>query len=102
MNGSILVPTLFTLLGSVVLLAHMLWLGATGDSRAPELPSEERKRHYVWGLFYVNPADPRGWVPKTLGVGVTVNFRTKTQVYVFVLLLVLTLAGSLWMTSLAL
>lgn len=30
--------------------------------------------HYRWGIFYVNPDDPRLWVEKHCGVGMTLNY----------------------------
>lgn len=77
----------------VLLLLHLLWVGALGQS-GPELSKEEMKRHLVWKAFYVNPADPRGWVPKTYGFGWTVNFRTMNHVYTFVALIVATVVSS--------
>ncbi|HJV48108.1 MAG TPA: DUF5808 domain-containing protein [Geothrix sp.] len=39
-----------------------------------EGPLDDPDRLYRWGLFYVNPADPRIWVPKRFGIGWTLNF----------------------------
>lgn len=53
-------------------------------------PSDEKvTEHLLWGVFYVNPRDPRGWVPKTSGLGVTPNFRTRRAAIVFLVLVVL-------------
>jgi len=30
--------------------------------------------NYRWGVFYVNPKDPRLWVEKSCGVGMTLNY----------------------------
>jgi uncharacterized membrane protein len=30
--------------------------------------------NYRWGVFYVNPEDPRLWVEKSCGVGITLNY----------------------------
>ncbi len=30
--------------------------------------------NYRWGVFYVNPQDPRLWVEKSCGVGMTLNY----------------------------
>ena len=43
---------------------------------------------YRWGLFYVNAADPKIWVPKRLGLGWTLNFAHGLS---WVVLLLLTL-----------
>jgi len=60
-----------------------------GDESQPD--REEMKKYIVWKSFYVNPDDPRGWVPKTSGVGMTVNFRTKSRALTFAAMV----AGSL-------
>ena len=44
-------------------------------------------RHYRWGLFYVNPDDPRIWVPKQLGLGWTLNFAHRSSWLIMGLLL---------------
>ena len=79
---------------SLTLVGWMLKLGATRGS-APSgwtPPSvEEMKTHMLWGLFYVHPGDPRGWVPKTSGLGYTVNFRTERKAKIFACLIVATL-----------
>lgn len=93
-----LAPTLMTMVPVVVLLTHMVWLGASGDDNAPELPREERKRHLMWGMFYMNPDDPRGWVDKTWGYGRTVNMRSPGHVYLFSAMIVTCLVGAVWMT----
>jgi len=33
--------------------------------------------HWIWGMFYYNPKDPRVWVDKRLGIGTTTNIATK-------------------------
>lgn len=90
--------TILTVGATTLLLAHIFWLGAQGDNSAPQLSKEERKQHTIWGMFYLNPNDPRGWVPKTWGYGWTVNMRSNRHVAIFVSLITLTLLGSLWMT----
>ena len=81
----------------VLLIFHMLWLGSLGNP-GPELSKAEMKRHIVWRSFYLNPDDPRAWVPKTWGYGWTVNFRTMTQVYVFATLIAITLGSAVMMS----
>lgn len=94
----LIVWTALALLGSLALLAHLLWLGFRGDNTAPLLPAAVRREHHVWYAFYVNPNDPRGIVPKTLGLGWTVNFRTMRQVWILLVLLALTLGASIALT----
>ena len=85
-----MLPMLFTigiLAATGAMLAHMFWLGQqtlpAGTGIVPETP-EAARQHLVWGAFYVNPDDPRGWLPKPIGLGSTVNFRTVRQVALFV------------------
>ena len=44
-------------------------------------------QYYRWGLFYVNPDDPRIWVPKPVGVGWTLNFSRGLSWVIMVLFL---------------
>lgn len=48
------------------------------------------RRHLRWGIFCLNPADPRGFVPKSLGW--TVNYRHPGWVYLQLFMLALSLA----------
>lgn len=52
------------LLGTILMVRSMKRLFPEGLST----------QHYRWGLFYVNPEDPRLWVPKRMGLGWTLNF----------------------------
>lgn len=69
------------------------WLAARAPGGDP-LPPEEMRRHVVWRSFYVNPDDPRGWVPKLSGTGWTVNFRSRANATVFGVFLGMTLVGA--------
>jgi uncharacterized membrane protein len=42
---------------------------------------------YRWGLFYVNPEDPRLWVEKRLGIGWTLNYARPAAWWMTLLLL---------------
>jgi len=102
-----MIYTACTLLSVGAVLAHMLRVGGTGgaperspDGSTPPLPDrQEMRRHLMWRSFYVNPADPRGWVPKTWGFGWTVNFRTRRNVHAFVALIVCTLANAVGLVA---
>lgn len=88
--------TLFILSGvqTVAVLIYMFRVAGSGKTIGTddEIPDrEEMKKYIIWKSFYMNPNDPRGWVPKTTGVGMTVNFRSWGQVKVFAALV----AGSL-------
>ena len=85
-------------MGKVMKVAMEKVAGRRGDARAPALEPEDMRRHILWRSFYVNPDDPRGWVPKVSGPGWTVNFRTRGQVVLFVGLIVLSLAGAVLLT----
>jgi len=42
--------------------------------------------HYRWGTFYVNPEDPRLWVPKRIGIGSTLNYARPAAFWITALL----------------
>lgn len=46
-------------------------LRATPPESGPQSPDDDRL--WVWGMFYLNHDDPRMWVPKRNGLGLTVN-----------------------------
>ena len=81
-----------TFLGAFALVVFTVMVANQGkpdDESKKTIPTnEEMKNHIMWKMFYVNPNDPRGWVPKA-GHGSAPNFRTRKQVWVFVLLLTL-------------
>jgi uncharacterized membrane protein len=52
-----------------------------------DLPETDDQEHYHWGLFYVNAADPRLWVPKRLGLGWTLNFAHGISWFILALLI---------------
>ncbi|MEZ4872349.1 MAG: hypothetical protein R2827_08915 [Bdellovibrionales bacterium] len=92
----------FILLNTALLVGYIIWLGQKAESnRRPSDGYEHQNnptdwgRHTFLGLFYVNPDDPRGWIPrKNPAMGVTVNFRTKKNVYIFLALLDLVVIGT--------
>jgi uncharacterized membrane protein len=98
---SLVFPSLIaSIVFPLLLVLHILCVGSLGRS-GPALSKQEMKRHLVWRAFYVNPADPRGWVPKTHGSGWTVNFRSMNHVYTIVALITAVLVSSGIMTSCA-
>ena len=80
----ILLPILLLLLAG-----HLFWVSRPRkDLKDKPIPSDEEvTKHIVWMFFYCNPDDPRGWVGKTHGPGITPNFRTKDNVLVFISLI---------------
>lgn len=80
---------------AVASAGYMVYVGTHGSPDGDPIPTEdESRRHVMWGMFYVNPADPRGWLRKPTGVGYTVNFRTVANVRVFVALIVCALVSA--------
>ncbi len=73
----------------VLLLIFLIWTGRQkGPPSGQEPKGSDMNPFLVWGLFYLNPDDPRGWLPKrNPALGLTVNFRTRMRVYLFVALL---------------
>lgn len=74
----------------LLLAGHLAWLSKPRkDMKESPVPSDEEvKKHIVWMFFYCNPDDPRGWVGKTHGPGITPNFRTKDNILIFISLIV--------------
>lgn len=54
--------------------------------RAP-LPEGQSEDSWKWGIFYVNPQDPRIWLPKRVGIGWTLNFGRPAGWFMLLLLL---------------
>jgi len=91
MAGVLLVP----LRGSAALFAGLAGLGVClvlgivfmvrdAWQSLARLPESE---HYRGGVFYVNPRDPRLWVPKRIGVGWTLNYARPAAIWVTLLML---------------
>lgn len=76
----ILLPILLFLLAG-----HLFWVTRPPKAlKDKPIPSDEEvSKNIVWMFFYCNPDDPRGWVGKTHGPGITPNFRTKDNILVF-------------------
>jgi uncharacterized membrane protein len=79
--------------------AQIFWLHRKGTSKQYAQSVEEMREHILWKLFYINPDDPRAWVPKTWGPGTTINFRTRGQAYLFAFLILGTLATAIDLTT---
>lgn len=105
MQALVLMLGMLTGGSALALVAMMLRLGTATqmpryESEAPT-PSEMRQ-HILWHSFYVNPDDPRGWVPKTSGYGWTVNFRTRRNAAIFATLIAVCLTSAVAMAVAAL
>jgi len=84
------------------LVIMMLRLGATetsGRNTSGHPSPTEMRRFVLWRSFYVNPDDPRGWVPKMTGYGWTVNFRTRRNAALFAALIALCAASAAALTT---
>ena len=99
---TLMLLTVLCLAASLAMLVHLMWLGGQGRDTIAPLNNDEMRRHLLWHMFYVNPADPRGWVPKIWGIGWTVNFRERRHVMVFSTLLLVTLGSAIALSALAL
>jgi uncharacterized membrane protein len=55
-------------------------------------PGEMGDKNWKWGVFYVNPDDPKVWVPKRYGVGYTLNFGNPWSWMALALILVAVVA----------
>jgi uncharacterized membrane protein len=85
----------------IAIMVSMLRLGRHQSNYSPTgvYPDKEQmKDHVLWHSFYINPNDPRGWVPKAYGYGWTINFRTKNRAYFFGVQVLLQLALALLLT----
>ena len=94
--------TILTLLLAFAVVAWMLILGRGSEAPAPSFTPPDKSEmsdHLVWKLFYANPEDPRGWVPKVSGFGYTVNFRTPGKAKAFAILIAATLLSALAQTG---
>ena len=89
-----LVSLVLLLAGTAIAMLWPTWLAARAPGGGEALPREEMRRHVVWRSFYVNPDDPRGWVPKLSGTGWTVNFRTRANAAIFAAALMVALVGA--------
>lgn len=80
----------------VALLALTFWIGAKGEKQlelGSGFPEGKDMVPFMYlGMFYINPSDPRGWLPKSNpGFGWTINFRNRGYANLFIVLLVSTL-----------
>lgn len=77
-------------------VAFMLYCARQRGGEPGYVPTEaEVRSHIRWRSFYVNPRDPRAWIPKTWGGGITVNFRTPARAAIFAaLILISTLSAA--------
>ncbi len=80
-------PVLAAFLGLLVLAIVLM------ARTAKRVLPEAHRAHSKWGLFYVNPEDPRLMVPKLLGAGWTFNYARPAAWWLTALLLLLPLAA---------
>lgn len=96
MAACLLIPFwgLKVLFGSVaVLFACMATAVYYSIREAKELlagmPGYEK---YRWGVFYVNPEDPRLWVQKSCGVGMTLNYARPAAWFISIFFILVVVA----------
>lgn len=70
-------------------MTHLMLVTKTPRALQNQTPPSDEviKDHLVWMFFYCNPNDPRGWVGKTSGLGITPNFRNIKHIYIFLSLI---------------
>jgi len=71
--GVIVVGSLALVLGAIVIGAS---LASKAIEKAKREGHAERLKGYK-GIYYANPDDPRLWVPKLMGMGITINFANR-------------------------
>lgn len=89
-----IVSLVLLLAGTGGAMGWSTWVAARAPGGGEALSRDEMRRHVVWRSFYINPDDPRGWVPKLSGIGQTVNFRTRANAQIFALFLGMTFVGA--------
>ena len=104
MNESMMTYTAVIIALNIFLVVYMFWLGfkkPTHPIRDPVEPKGEAMRPYLYlKMFYVNPRDPRGFVPKIQPkMGWTINFRDNTQANIFIAILIAIVVTSFFMVK---
>ena len=85
---------------AVALLTYTFWLAGLGRGDDASRGGEPASlAHVRWGMFYVNPDDPRGWVPKPSGLGVTLNLRTEAHLRRYAALIVVAFGSAMAMVA---
>lgn len=78
---------LFAIINLTALVAGFLRLPPGALDVDPQDPTQTSDATWRWGMFYVNPEDPRLWVPKRWGGGWTFNFaHPRAKVYTLAML----------------
>ena len=55
---------------------HRIELKAVDEAKRELNDNADDDRHWIWGIFYYNPADRHSMVPKKAGMGTTMNLAT--------------------------
>lgn len=80
-------------------LCILTGLAITVRKTRQALSDQPDARFHRWGFFYVNPEDPRLWVEKRLGLGMTLNYARPAAWWITALFLspvALLLGGMIW------
>ncbi|WP_338598387.1 DUF5808 domain-containing protein [Sulfolobus tengchongensis] len=82
-----IIITTFLSLMFVLISSLIIRIGVEGASYLGEVKVSEGvlmdDKYWKGGIIYVNPKDPRIWVPKRNGVGYTLNFGHITSILIF-------------------
>jgi hypothetical protein len=75
LTGS-MVYALATLLLCIPLMKQLRKIEAVYEAKRELNDNADDDRHWIWGIFYYNPADRHSMVPKKVGMGTTMNLAT--------------------------
>lgn len=75
LTGS-MVYALATLLLCIPLMKQLRKIEAVYEAKRELNDNADDDRHWIWGIFYYNPADRHSMVPKKVGIGTTMNLAT--------------------------
>lgn len=80
------------LAAAIVLTAFILIKNQIRKKKFGEVRNE--KESWKYGVFYFNPGDPRIFLPKRYGIGVTLNFANPVSYIFFIAIIVIALLSA--------
>ena len=83
----VLLPLLFALVRTLLLLLRGRCAGQDGSQRTPRYLQHDDDHYWLAGMFYLNRDDPSFFVEKRFGIGWTCNFGHPLSIIVLVLAL---------------
>lgn len=81
----VLLPLLFALVRTLLLLLNRRHAGQGGSQRMPRYVQRDDDRYWLAGMFYLNRDDPSLFVEKRFGIGWTFNLGHPLSIVVLVL-----------------